>query len=44
MNFSLGAATVDPGSAAYDPSPLKIYMQELGVEYFYEVQGNLLGT
>lgn len=36
--FELGAATVDPGTAAYDPSPLKAYMQALGVPYFYEEQ------
>ncbi|XP_028397517.1 uncharacterized protein LOC114521315 isoform X2 [Dendronephthya gigantea] len=41
VNFHIGAATVDPGSAAYDPSPLKSYMKELGIEYFYEVQGKL---
>ena len=41
ITFTFGAATVDPGSSAYDPSPLKAYMQELGVEYHYEVQGNM---
>jgi hypothetical protein len=44
IKFSIGAATVDPGSSAYDPSPLKIYMKELDVEYFYEVQGTFFYT
>lgn len=38
MNFKIGAATVDPGTEAFDPSPLKSYMTELGVEYYYENQ------
>lgn len=37
-NFDLGAVTVDPGSSLYDPSPLKKYLQLLGVPYFYEEQ------
>jgi hypothetical protein len=36
--FDFGAATVDPGTEAYDPSPLKAYMAALGVPYFYEEQ------
>lgn len=36
--FDLGAVTVDPGSSLYDPSPLKKYLQLLGVPYFYEEQ------
>ncbi|XP_037284800.2 uncharacterized protein LOC119177604 [Rhipicephalus microplus] len=37
-SFDLGAVTVDPGSSLYDPSPLKKYLQLLGVPYFYEEQ------
>ncbi|XP_077518736.1 uncharacterized protein LOC144128846 [Amblyomma americanum] len=37
-NFDLGAVTVDPGSSLYDPSPLKKYLEVLGVPYFYEEQ------
>eukprot|EP00794_Sanderia_malayensis_P006974 gene6974-7759_t len=36
--FEFGAMTVDPQSAAYDPSPLKEYLAKLGVPYFYEEQ------
>lgn len=38
INFSLGAATVDPGSTAYDPKPLIPYLASLGVDYMYEEQ------
>ena len=38
IEFKLGAITVDPGSAAYDPSPLIPYMETLGVPYYYERQ------
>ncbi|KAG8224975.1 hypothetical protein J437_LFUL003353, partial [Ladona fulva] len=38
INFVLGAATVDPGSSAYDPRPLIPYLKYLGVPYFYEEQ------
>eukprot|EP00045_Choanoeca_perplexa_P012554 m.137374 g.137374 ORF g.137374 m.137374 type:complete len:987 (-) comp16053_c1_seq2:85-3045(-) len=38
IRFTLGAATVDPGQASYDPSPLKAYMEALGVPYFFEEQ------
>ncbi len=38
VKFELGACTVDPQSPDYDPSPLKAYMAELGVPYFYESQ------
>ncbi|XP_046395677.1 uncharacterized protein LOC124162951 [Ischnura elegans] len=38
INFVLGAATVDPGSTAYDPRPLIPYLKYLGVPYFYEEQ------
>ena len=38
VRFELAAATVDPQSPDFDPSPLKDYMAELGVRYFYESQ------
>lgn len=38
VKFRLAACTVDPQSPEYDPSPLKAYMAELGVPYFYESQ------
>lgn len=38
VKFELAAATVDPCSPEYDPSPLKRYMAELGVPYFYDRQ------
>ena len=38
IKFDLGAATVDPQSPEYDPSPLKEYLASLGVPYFYESQ------
>ncbi len=38
VKFQLAACTVDPQSPEYDPSPLKAYMAELGVPYFYESQ------
>jgi tRNA 2-thiocytidine biosynthesis protein TtcA len=38
VRFQLAACTVDPGSPEYDPSPLKAYMADLGVPYFYESQ------
>lgn len=38
IRFELAAATVDPQSPDFDPSPLKGYMAELGVRYFYESQ------
>lgn len=38
VRFELAAATVDPQSPDFDPSPLKGYMAELGVPYFYESQ------
>ncbi|XP_078684958.1 uncharacterized protein LOC144918266 [Branchiostoma floridae x Branchiostoma belcheri] len=39
IKFDLGAVTVDPQTASYDPSPLKNYLSKLGVPYFYEEQG-----
>lgn len=41
INFTLGAATVDPGSTAYDPKPLIPYLASLGVHYLYEEQSIL---
>ncbi|GAO35248.1 potassium-transporting ATPase subunit C [Sulfuricella sp. T08] len=38
IRFELAAATVDPQAPDFDPSPLKAYMAELGVPYFYESQ------
>jgi len=38
IRFDLAAATVDPQSPDFDPSPLKGTMAELGVPYFYESQ------
>lgn len=36
--FHVGAITVDPQIAGFDPSPLRAYMAELGVPYHYEAQ------
>jgi tRNA(Ile)-lysidine synthase TilS/MesJ len=36
--FTIGAATVDPMTPEYDPSPLKAYLAELNIPYFYEAQ------
>jgi tRNA 2-thiocytidine biosynthesis protein TtcA len=36
VKFELAAATVDPQSPEYHPEPLKAYMAELCVPYFYE--------
>jgi tRNA 2-thiocytidine biosynthesis protein TtcA len=38
VQFELAACTVDPQSPEYDPSPLKGYLEELGVPFFYESQ------
>jgi len=38
IKFELAACTVDPQSPEYDPSPLKSYLADLGVAYFYESQ------
>ena len=35
VRFDLGALTVDPEIAGFDPSPLKDYVASLGVPYFY---------
>ncbi|KAF7256889.1 hypothetical protein EG68_05595 [Paragonimus skrjabini miyazakii] len=39
VGFDLAAVTVDPGTPAYDPSPLIPYLADLGVPYFFEKQG-----
>lgn len=38
VKFELMAATVDPQSPEFDPSPLKAYCAALGVAYFYDSQ------
>jgi tRNA(Ile)-lysidine synthase TilS/MesJ len=38
VKFHLGAITVDPMIEGFDPSPLKAYMQSLGIPYFYQQQ------
>ena len=38
VRFELAACTVDPQSPDFDPSPLKPYLAELGIPYFYESQ------
>eukprot|EP00608_Synchroma_pusillum_P005484 CAMPEP_0198431568 /NCGR_PEP_ID=MMETSP1452-20131203/19457_1 /TAXON_ID=1181717 /ORGANISM="Synchroma pusillum, Strain CCMP3072" /LENGTH=254 /DNA_ID=CAMNT_0044152029 /DNA_START=14 /DNA_END=775 /DNA_ORIENTATION=- len=35
ISFTLAAATVDPGTPSFDPSPLIPYMERLGVTYHY---------
>ena len=42
VRFSLGAVTVDPGSASYNPRPLIPYLAALGVPYFFEEQGTCI--
>jgi len=36
FRFTVAACTIDPGTDAFDPSPLIPYVKGLGVEYFYE--------
>ncbi|XP_050434558.1 uncharacterized protein LOC126841860 [Adelges cooleyi] len=38
IHFTLGAATVDPGSTSYNPKPLVPYLDALGVHFLYEEQ------
>ncbi len=38
IHFELGALTVDPLIPGFDPSPLKAYLPELGIPYFYQTQ------
>ncbi len=35
IKFELGVITVDPQIQGFDPSPLKAYLAELGIPYFY---------
>jgi tRNA(Ile)-lysidine synthase TilS/MesJ len=37
-SYDIAAVTVDPQKQGFDPSPLKAYMQSLGVKYFYQAQ------
>lgn len=41
VKFYLGAITVDPMIEGFDPSPLKAYLAELGIPYFYQQQAIL---
>ncbi|HEY9017516.1 ATP-binding protein [Thiomicrospira sp.] len=36
VKFELAACTIDPQIPGFDPSPLKDFLAELGVPYFYE--------
>jgi len=38
VSFELAAITVDPEVEGFDPSPLKAYIADLGLRYFYEPQ------
>ena len=38
VKYHLGAITVDPMIEGFDPSPLKHYLAELGIPYFYQQQ------
>ena len=38
IHFEIGAMTVDPQSPEFDPSPLKAYVKQLNVPYFYQEQ------
>lgn len=38
VKFELGAVTVDPLIEGFDPSPLKAYLAELDIPYFYRQQ------
>jgi len=38
VKFDIAAITVDPMSDSFDPSPLKPYVAELGIPYFFESQ------
>ena len=38
VHFDVAAITVDPQKSGYDPTPLKDYIQQLGVTYFYQSQ------
>eukprot|EP00359_Climacostomum_virens_P010786 CAMPEP_0204914044 /NCGR_PEP_ID=MMETSP1397-20131031/11891_1 /ASSEMBLY_ACC=CAM_ASM_000891 /TAXON_ID=49980 /ORGANISM="Climacostomum Climacostomum virens, Strain Stock W-24" /LENGTH=875 /DNA_ID=CAMNT_0052085443 /DNA_START=54 /DNA_END=2681 /DNA_ORIENTATION=- len=38
VRFEVGACTVDPMTPEYDPSPLKDYLKELQIPYFFQSQ------
>lgn len=38
FSYEVGAVTIDPQTAEYDPSPLKTYMAERKIPYFYDSQ------
>ncbi|MBF0218388.1 MAG: tRNA 2-thiocytidine biosynthesis protein TtcA [Gammaproteobacteria bacterium] len=38
VRFRLAAITVDPQIPGFDPSPLKAYLNDLGIPYFYREQ------
>ena len=38
VGFELAAATVDPGIEGFDPSPLKDYLRDLGLPYYYAAE------
>jgi tRNA(Ile)-lysidine synthase TilS/MesJ len=38
VKFKLSVATVDPCIEGFDPSPLKTYLAELGIDYYYRRQ------
>lgn len=38
VDFELAAITVDPQIPGFDPSPLKVYLEELQIPYFYQQQ------
>ena len=38
INFEVGAVTVDPEIEGFDPTPLRAYLAELNVPYFYMEQ------
>ena len=41
VKFELGAITVDPQIEGFDPSPLKAYIADLGIPYYYQEQAIL---
>ncbi|MEJ2688323.1 MAG: ATP-binding protein, partial [Gammaproteobacteria bacterium] len=38
VRFEVGVVTVDPMVEGFDPSPLKVFVADLGMPYFYERQ------
>jgi tRNA 2-thiocytidine biosynthesis protein TtcA len=41
VHFQLGVITVDPQIPGFDPSPLKAYLADLAIPYFYQTQAIL---